>query len=208
MPKKTGQADLLQSLHGRNGECPLIVLAVATPSDGFAVILEATRLAVRYMTPVIVLADSYLANGAEPWRSRSCRPASHRDSTEPRTSDALMPYQRDERLARPWAVPGTPGLEYRTGGLEKEDCTGNVSYDPLNHEKMTVARASKIARVADEIPPLMVQGPTQGDLLVLGWGSTMVRSALRSTPAGARGTPWRRLTCVTCIRCRKMWEAS
>jgi 2-oxoglutarate/2-oxoacid ferredoxin oxidoreductase subunit alpha len=172
MPSKTEQADLLQSLHGRNGESPLIVLAVATPSDGFAVVLEATRLAIRYMTPVVVLADAYLAQSAEPWRVPSLTELPAIDVRQAKTTDKFLPYQRDAHLARPWAVPGTPGLEHRTGGLEKEELTGNVSYDPINHEKMSAARARKIALVAEEIPRLVVHGPTQGDLLVLGWGST------------------------------------
>jgi len=172
MPSKTEQADLLQSLHGRNGESPLIVLAVATPSDGFAVVLEATRLAIRYMTPVVVLTDAYLAQSAEPWRVPTLAEVPVIEVRQAITSEAFLPYQRDDHLARPWAVPGTPGLEHRTGGLEKEELTGNVSYDPTNHEKMSAMRARKIALVADEIPPLTVQGPTQGELLVLGWGST------------------------------------
>jgi 2-oxoglutarate ferredoxin oxidoreductase subunit alpha len=174
MPSKTEQADLLQSLHGRNGECPLIVLAVATPSDGFAVVLEAVHLAIRYMTPVVVLADAYLTNSAEPWRIPSLEelPAIVVNQAAPAPGSTFLPYQRDERLARRWAIPGTPGLEHRTGGLEKEDVTGNVSYDPLNHEKMVETRARKIALVADEISQLVVQGPPRGDLLVLGWGST------------------------------------
>jgi 2-oxoglutarate ferredoxin oxidoreductase subunit alpha len=172
MPSKTEQAYLLQSLYGRNGESPLIVLAVATPSDGFSVVLEATRLAIRYMTPVVVLADAYLAQSAEAWRVPTLTELPAIEVKQARTSNVFRPYQRDDHLARPWAVPGTPGLEHRTGGLEKEELTGTVSYDPVNHEKMCAARARKIALVADEIPPLTVQGPTQGDLLVLGWGST------------------------------------
>jgi 2-oxoglutarate ferredoxin oxidoreductase subunit alpha len=178
MPSKAEQADLLLALNGRNGECPLIVLAVATPSDGFAVVLEAVRLAIRYMTPVVVLTDGYLAGNAEPWPipnldelpaievRRAAPPAGKPAAT------AFLPYQRDERLARPWAAPGTPGLEHRTGGLEKEVVTGNVSYDPLNHEVMVQTRARKIAGVANEIPPVESQGAQHGELLVLGWGST------------------------------------
>jgi 2-oxoglutarate ferredoxin oxidoreductase subunit alpha len=178
MPSKTEQADLLLALNGRHGECPLIVLAVATPSDGFAVILEAVRLAIRYMTPVVVLTDIYLAGNAQTWRVPNIDelPAMEaRHAAAPadcNSTSGFLPYQRDERLARPWPVPGIRGLEHRTGGLEKEELTGNVSYDPLNHEAMVQTRARKIARVANEIPPLVVQGPSQGDLLVVGWGST------------------------------------
>jgi 2-oxoglutarate ferredoxin oxidoreductase subunit alpha len=175
MPSKSEQADLRLALNGRHGECPLIVLAVATPSDGFAVMLEATRLAIRYMTPVILLTDAYLSASAESWRIPSLEDLPSIEVHQAKKTDgaaAFLPYQRDERLARPWATPGTPGLEHRTGGLEKEDGTGNVSYDPLNHETMVQHRARKIARAADEIPPLEVRGPAQGELLVLGWGST------------------------------------
>jgi 2-oxoglutarate ferredoxin oxidoreductase subunit alpha len=175
MPSKTEQADLSLALNGRHGECPLIVLAAASPSDGFAIVLEAVRLAIRYMTPVVVLADAFLANSAEPWRipTIDALPTLEVSQANAMTGTTpFLPYQRDERLARPWALPGTPGLEHRTGGLEKENLTGNVSYDPLNHEAMVQTRAKKIARVADEIPPLVVQGPAHGDLLVLGWGST------------------------------------
>jgi 2-oxoglutarate/2-oxoacid ferredoxin oxidoreductase subunit alpha len=136
------------------------------------VVLEATRLAIRYMTPVVVLADAYLAQSAEPWRVPSPAELPVIEVRQATTSEAFLPYQRDEHLARPWAIPGTPGLEHRTSGLEKEDRTGTVSYDPINHEKMCAARARKIALAADDIPPLSVQGPTKGDLLVLGWGST------------------------------------
>lgn len=177
MPGKTEQADLLQALHGRNGECPLIVLAMATPADGFTIMLEATRLAIRYMTPVIVLADAYLAAAAETWRVPSVDelPVIEVNQAAP-PPDAgtvpFMPYRRDERLARPWAIPGTPGLEHRIGGLEKEADTGNVSYDPLNHAAMVRMRAQKIDNVADEIPPLEAHGPADAELLVVGWGST------------------------------------
>jgi 2-oxoglutarate ferredoxin oxidoreductase subunit alpha len=177
MPSKPEQADLLLALNGRHGECPLIVLAMATPADGFAIVREAIRLACRCMTPVIVLADTYVAQSAETWPVPTMaelpaidvrRAAPH----EGNGSAVFLPYQRDDRLARPWAIPGTPGLEHRTGGLEKESGTGNVSYDPLNHEAMVQTRARKIALAADDIPPLEVQGPAEGDLLVIGWGST------------------------------------
>jgi 2-oxoglutarate ferredoxin oxidoreductase subunit alpha len=175
MPSKTEQADLLQALYGRHGECPLVVLAMASPSDGFEIMQEAIRLAVRAMSPVIVLADMHLAQCAETWRITSVSELMSIDIPKPPVptgSNAFLPYQRDELGVRPWALPGTPGLEHRTGGMEKEDGTGNVTYDPLNHERMVHARAQKIARLASEIPPLTVQGPADAELLVLGWGST------------------------------------
>jgi len=172
MPSKTEQADLLQALYGRHGECPLIVLAAATPADGFAIMLEAARLALRYMTPVIVLADAYLAKSAETWAVPDLEALPEIASTQaaPVAGVPFLPYQRNAQLARPWAIPGTPGLEHRTGGQEKEELTGNVSFDPLNHERMVRMRAAKIAGA--EIPALAVEGPSTGDLLVLGWGST------------------------------------
>lgn len=173
MPSRSEQADLLMALYGRHGECPLIVLAAATPADGFEIVLEAARLAVRCMTPVIVLTDAYLAQTAETWRVPELDQLPTISAQHaPSTADGFLPYQRNTQLARPWAIPGTPGLEHRTGGLEKEDRTGNVSYDPDNHERMVQLRAQKIARAAEAIPPLHVDGPADGDLLVLGWGST------------------------------------
>ena len=175
MPSKSEQADLLLALHGRHGECPLIVLAMASPADGFAIVMEAARLAIRYMTPVVVLAEAYLSSSAETWRIPVLDELPTIEVHYAEKADGLtafLPYQRDERLARPWAIPGTPGLEHRTGGLEKEELTGNVCYDPLNHEAMVRTRALKIAKVADDIPLLQVSGPLNGDVLVLGWGST------------------------------------
>ncbi len=175
MPSKTGQADLWQALYGRHGECPLPVLAASSPADCFAVTVEAARLALRYMTPVIVLADGYLAHGSEIWRVPSAaslpRIVLPQRLTAPSANGAL-PYARDDRRSRPWAVPGTPGHAHRVGGLEKEPATGHVSYDPLNHEAMVQQRAAKIAGIADDIPELAVDGPDAADLLVLGWGST------------------------------------
>ena len=173
LPTKTEQADLLQAMFGRNGECPLAIVAPSGPADCFNMAIEAFRLAVKYMTPVIFLSDGYIANGSEPW----CLPTEaelppvnvefHTDTEQP------MPYARNpETMARPWIVPGTPGLEHRIGGLEKEDVTGDVSYDSENHQKMVQYRAEKIKRIADDIPLLEVNGPERGDLLVLGWGST------------------------------------
>ena len=173
LPTKTEQADLLQAMFGRNGECPVAIVAPRSPGDCFTMALEATRIAVTYMVPVIYLSDGYLANGAEPWNIPSVDdlPAIKvNNATDP---EDFLPYQRDpETLARPWAIPGTPGLEHRLGGLEKQEGTGNVSYDPDNHQKMTELRAEKVARIARSIPDLEVHGDPEGDLLVLGWGST------------------------------------
>ncbi len=173
MPTKTEQADLLQAMFGRNGEAPVAVVAPATPGDCFAMALEAFRIAVTYMTPVLYLSDGYLANGSEPWRI----PAMDDLPSIPvrfRTDPAgFQPYARDARtLARPWAIPGTAGLEHRVGGLAKEEGTGNVSYDPENNERMVRLRVRKIAGIAAGLPPLQVHGPDRGRLLVLGWGST------------------------------------
>jgi 2-oxoglutarate ferredoxin oxidoreductase subunit alpha len=173
LPTKTEQADLLAAVYGRHGECPMPVLAAATPADCFATAFEAVRIAIRYMTPVILLTDGYLANGAEPWAVP--RVADLPDITVKLRTDPTdyQPYMREEpTLARPWVVPGTPGLEHRTGGLEREHVTGNVSYSPTNHEYMVRLRARKIAGVVAEIPPTQVTGPAEGDLLILGWGST------------------------------------
>ncbi len=175
LPTKTEQADLLQVLFGRNGECPLPVLAARSPADCFDVVQEAWRIAVRYMTPVVVLSDGYIANGAEPWRVPSMsefEPIPVYHPTEPNDGDRFLPYLRDEKLARPWAIPGTPGLEHRIGGLEKQDRTGNVSYDPENHEKMVHLRARKVAQIAQDVPEQTVLGPAKGDLLVVSWGGT------------------------------------
>jgi len=173
MPTKTEQADLLMAMYGRHGESPVPVLAAATPADCFTMAFEAVRIAVKYMTPVILLTDGYLANGAEPWLIPD--PAALPEVPVAFRADAggFFPYLRDEEtLSRPWVVPGTPGLEHRIGGLEKEYLTGNVSYAPTNHEQMIRVRARKIAGIIREIPPLEVFGPPEGDLLVVGWGST------------------------------------
>jgi 2-oxoglutarate ferredoxin oxidoreductase subunit alpha len=173
MPTKTEQSDLFQALFGRNGECPVVVLAPTSPSDCFAAAFEAARLAVGYMTPVLVLADGHLAVGAEAWRVPRAAELPSIPVLRPEAGgEPFLPYNRDEKLVRPWAVPGTPGLEHRTGGLEKEDQTGDVSYDPVNHERMTLARAAKVAGIASDLPELAVDGPAVGDLLVAGWGST------------------------------------
>jgi 2-oxoglutarate ferredoxin oxidoreductase subunit alpha len=175
LPTKTEQADLLQAMYGRNGECPVAIVAPCSPGDCFTMAVEAIRLAVRFMTPVMLLSDGYLANGAEPWLIPEVDKLPVIDidhPTEINNEHRFMPYQRDERLSRPWAIPGTPGLEHRIGGIEKEQTTGDISYEPANHEAMVRCRAQKIANIANEIPALEPSGPAQGDLLVLGWGGT------------------------------------
>jgi 2-oxoglutarate ferredoxin oxidoreductase subunit alpha len=190
MPTKNEQADLLQVLFGRNSDSPMPVLAPATPGDCFDMAIEAWRIALKYMTPVAYLSDAFLATGSEPWRIPAIV-----DLPDIRVPDATVgegpfrPYLRDpDTLARPWAVPGTAGLEHRIGGLEKADVTGNVSYDPENHHRMQVLRQAKVAGIARDIAPLEVFGPERGDLLVLGWGSTYgaIRSAVERLQASGR----------------------
>jgi len=183
LPTKTEQADLLQALFGRNSESPVPVLAPSSPGDCFWIALEASRIAVKYMVPVIVLSDGYLANGAEPWRIPDLAELPEmkvRFRTDPA---GFRPYEREPHtLARPWAVPGTPGLEHRIGGLEKQDLTGNVSYDPLNHERMVQLRAAKVEAVSAEVPDAVPAGDPEGELVVVGWGSTYgaITAALRA----------------------------
>ncbi|MES2701958.1 MAG: 2-oxoacid:acceptor oxidoreductase subunit alpha [Bacteroidota bacterium] len=177
LPTKTEQSDLLQAYYGRNGECPMPVISASTPSDCFEAVYEAVRIAVQHMTPVIFLSDGYIANGAEPWRypkSAELQPITvnfKKGMAEGETK--FLPYLRDEKLVRPWAVPGTAGLEHRIGGLEKEDITGNISYDAENHQHMVKTREAKVEKIAEYIPlQKLDSGPEKGDVLVLGWGST------------------------------------
>ncbi|HEX9780957.1 MAG TPA: 2-oxoacid:acceptor oxidoreductase subunit alpha [bacterium] len=174
MPTKTEQADLLQAMFGRNGESPIAVVAPRTPSECFRMAIEAVRIALTFMTPVILLSEGYLAESAEPWRLPDVEGLPAIPVAHPAAGEApFLPYERDPKtLARPWAVPGTKGLEHRIGGLGKADRTGGVSYDPLNNELMIHLRAEKIRRIAETIPPLEVKGPPSGRLLVLGWGGT------------------------------------
>lgn len=176
LPTKTEQADLMQALYGRSGECPMPIIAASTPADCFDAAFEACRIALQHMTPVILLSDGYIANGAEPWRfpKENEIPEIKVEFAKPSENGApFMPYQRDERLVRQWAIPGTPGLVHRVGGLEKEDVTGNVSYDPANHEHMVKTREAKVEKIAEFIPEQKLEsGPTTGQLLLLGWGST------------------------------------
>ncbi len=188
LPTKTEQADLYQAIFGRNSDSPLPVLAAATPSDCFDTAYEAVRIAIKYMTPVILLSDGYLANGAEPWnipRFEELSPITVHFRTE---REGFFPYLRDpETLARPWVRPGTPGLEHRIGGIEKEDVTGHISYSPANHELMTRARARKVAAVTQDIPATAIRGDQAGDLLVVGWGSTYGSIAAAVDEVRARG---------------------
>lgn len=177
LPTKTEQSDLLQAYYGRNGECPMPVISASTPSDCFEAVFEAFRIAVQHMTPVIFLSDGYIANGAEPWRFPKASSLSQIEvkfkTQLEEGEEHFYPYQRDEKLVRPWAVPGTAGLEHRIGGLEKQNVTGNVSYDPENHQVMVKIRQEKVDRIADHIPAQKIElGPEKGKVLVLGWGST------------------------------------
>lgn len=175
LPTKTEQADLLQALYGRNGEAPVPVVAAATPSDCFTMVYEACRIAVEHMTPVFFLSDGYIANGAEPWKFPSAadlKPIEVKFA-EAREGEKFLPYKRNEKLVREWAIPGVKGLEHRVGGIEKEHETGNVSYDPENHEFMVKMREAKVNRIAEYVPLQTIDnGPSKGKLLVLGWGST------------------------------------
>ena len=173
LPTKTEQSDLLQAVYGRHGESPLVVIAAASPADCFTTTLEAARIAVKYMTPVIVLSNAYLSNGSEPFRIPKLRELPRFEVPPLPEPGQFKPYMRSsETLARPWAYAGLKGYEHRIGGLEKADITGAVSYEPENHEKMTKLRAEKIARVVAEIPPTRISGANEGELLVVGWGST------------------------------------
>jgi 2-oxoglutarate ferredoxin oxidoreductase subunit alpha len=173
LPTKTEQADLLQALFGRNSEAPIPVIAPATPSDCFWAAVEASRIAVKYMVPVIILSDGYLANGAEPWKIPNLDEIPEipvKFATDPTD---FKPYRRNpDTLARPWAIPGTPGLEHRIGGLEKQDVTGNINYEPLNHENMVRIRAAKVDAIVQDIPDAVPAGDPDGDLLIVAWGST------------------------------------
>jgi 2-oxoglutarate ferredoxin oxidoreductase subunit alpha len=183
LPTKTEQADLLQALYGRNSEAPIPVLAPATPGDCFWIALEATRIAIKYMVPVIILSDGYLANGAEPWKIPDLSQLPEIPVHFETNPENFQPYRRDpQTLARPWAIPGTPGLEHRIGGIEKQDVTGNVNYEPLNHERMVRLRAEKVAAIVQEVPDVVPVGAESGDLVIVSWGSTRgpITAALQS----------------------------
>jgi 2-oxoglutarate ferredoxin oxidoreductase subunit alpha len=193
LPTKTEQSDLLLAMYGRHGEAPLPVLAAPSPSRCFDTAFEAVRIAVKYRTPVILLSDGYLANGAEPWLfpdADDLPDISTPFATEPNHEGEFWPYLRDPAtLARPWAIPGTPGMMHRVGGLEKADGTGNVDYDPANHDAMCRIRAAKVAGIAADIPPVEVDDPDgAASLLVVGWGSTwgQIKAALRRVRAAGK----------------------
>ncbi len=192
LPTKTEQSDLYQAMYGRNGESPLPIVAPQSPSDCFATAIDAWRIAVTFMCPVIILSDGYIANGAEPWKIPTFDSLEKIDITHPAPRDdddpAFLPYARDENLSRPWALPGTKGLEHRIGGLEKAADTGDVSYDPDNHQAMCELRQEKVDRIAGFIPPQEVFGPEKGDLLVLSWGGTFGACRTAVTRAQAAGT--------------------
>ncbi len=190
LPTKTEQSDLMQAYYGRNGECPMPIISASTPSDCFSAAYEAVRISVQHMTPVILLSDGYIANGAEPWKYPVAADlpeiktsfASANIASDLDVNGKFQPYKRDEKLVRPWAIPGTPGLEHRVGGLEKQDITGNISYDNENHQHMVKTRQAKIDKIADYIPEQkMDSGPDKGKVLVLGWGSTYgaIKSAVK-----------------------------
>ncbi len=172
LPTKTEQSDLLQAMYGRNGEAPVVVVAASTPGDCFTMAIEASRLALQHMTPVILLTDGYIANGTEPWRIPEVDELKKIEVSYAKDAENYQPYSRDEKLVRPWAPAGTPGFEHRIGGLEKENITGDVSYDPQNHHDMCRIREEKIELIADEIPELEITGDKDADILVVGWGGT------------------------------------
>ena len=177
LPTKTEQSDLMQAYYGRNGECPMPIVSASTPADCFDAVYEAARISVQHMTPVIFLSDGYIANGAEPWKfpQSADLPEIHVKFKQglDEGEEKLQPYKRDDKLVRPWAIPGTPGLEHRIGGLEKQDITGNISYDADNHQHMVKTRQAKVDKIADHIPVQQLDsGPEKGKVLILGWGST------------------------------------
>ena len=179
LPTKTEQSDLLQAMYGRNGEAPVAIVAPCTPADCFNMALEASRIALKYMVPVMYLSDGYIANGSEPWKipDPDNIPEMKPEFAVAKNNGSNVhiefdPYTRDENLSRPWAIPGTPGLEHRLGGLEKANITGNVSYDPQNHEFMVRLRAQKVKNIEQDIPDLIVTGDQDADLLIIGWGGT------------------------------------
>jgi len=194
LPTKPEQADLLQAMYGRHGEAPLPVIAASSTGDCFDTAVEACRIALKYMVPVMLLTDGYLANASEPWKLPTVDELPEFTSNMVSEGDGpYLPYKRDPKtLARNWAVPGTPGFEHRIGGLEKEDVTGNVSYDPDNHERMVRLRAEKVQRIVDDIPPIEIDGDPSGDLLIVGWGSTRgaIQGAVRRIRRDKRKVSW------------------
>ncbi|MBX9681788.1 MAG: 2-oxoacid:acceptor oxidoreductase subunit alpha [Gemmataceae bacterium] len=198
MPTKTEQSDLLAALFGRHGECPLVVLAPTTAAESFHSVYDAVRIAIRHMTPVIVLTDVALAASSETWQIPDVAALPPIEANLPREGAPFEPYGRDEKHVRSWAIPGMPNHEHRVGGLEKEDRTGHVSYDPANHEKLVNLRAAKIARIADDMPECVVDGPEKGELLVLGWGGTFgaIQAAARRVRRKGRDVAVAQLRCL------------
>ena len=195
MPTKVEQADLLQAMWGRHGESPLPIVASSSPGDCFLTAMEAARIAMKYMVPVILLSDGYLANASEPWKlpEEAVLPDMPVNMLTSANNGDFMPYKRNpQTLARGWAVPGNAGLEHRIGGIEKEDLTGDVSYDPLNHQKMITIRQEKVSGIADDIPLAKVDGPDGGRLIILGWGSTRgpIAGALRLRRNEGKQVSW------------------
>ena len=191
MPTKIEQSDLMLAMYGRHGEAPLPIVAAYTPAQCFQAAVEAVRIAIKYRTPVILLSDTFLSNSAEPWRLPDVKDLPDIPvvfAKEPNKDGEFWPYLRDENLARPWAIPGTPGLDHRVGGLEKQDGTGNISYDPANHEYMTRIRAAKVAKIAEDIPDLTVDEEGGEELLVVGWGSSygQIRAGVRRVRAAGK----------------------
>jgi len=190
LPTKTEQSDLFQAMYGRNGEAPLPVIAANSPGDCFFAAFEACKIALEFMTPVMFLSDGYIANGAEPWKFPSAGdlPEIETEFAKSVDGEKYLPYKRDQKLSRPWAIPGTAGLEHRIGGLEKEHETGNISYDPENHEYMVKLREAKVEKIADFIPDLELDsGDSKGKVLVLGWGSTYGAIKTAAIEARAEG---------------------
>lgn len=187
LPTKIEQSDLLQAIYGRNGECPVPVIASSSPADCFDCAIEAARLAIKYMTPVILLSDGGIGNAAEPWLIPDVDKLPRLTVKYRTDPENFQAYARDENLARPWVIPGTPGMEHRIGGLEKDFLTGNISHDPINHQRMVNVRAAKVAGIAKDIPSCQVDGPSEGDLLVVGWGSTGGAIAQAREKAAAQG---------------------
>ncbi len=189
MPTKTEQADLMQAMFGRNGECPVPVVAARSPGDAFFAAIEACRIAITHMTPVILLSDGFIANSAEPWLVPDMSKIPRIDVKFRTEKEGFAPYLRDDKLVRPWAIPGVPGLEHRIGGLEKQNITGNISYDAANHALMSKIRAERVEKIADDLPPTEIGGDQEGDLLVIGWGGTT--GAIRAGVERVRNAPVR-----------------
>ena len=199
LPTKTEQSDLMQSLYGRNGECPIPIVAAKTPADAFYCAIEATRIATKYMTPVILLSDGYIANGAEPWKIPDIKDLTPFPVKQLKDANGWMPYKRDENLARAWVVPGTKGMEHRVGGLEKDMLTGNVSYNPENHERMCQIREDKINGIAKDYGDFDIEGDKTGDVLMVGWGGT------HGTLRQAVGVLRKEGKSVSHVQIRHMW---